>query len=42
MDIGALAARLRRPAVVFDTWGVLAGREDALGPDVTCLRLGRG
>jgi UDP-N-acetyl-D-mannosaminuronic acid dehydrogenase len=41
-DIGALATRLRRPAVVFDTWGVLRGREDALGPDVAYLRLGRG
>jgi UDP-N-acetyl-D-mannosaminuronic acid dehydrogenase len=39
-DIDALARRLRHPGVIFDTWGVLRGREDTLGPGVTYLRLG--
>ncbi len=42
LDPATLSSRLRRPAVVFDTWGVLAGREAAFGPDVAYLRLGRG
>jgi UDP-N-acetyl-D-mannosaminuronic acid dehydrogenase len=42
LDLKVLAPRLRRPAVVFDTWGVLDDRAAQLGPDVTYLRLGRG
>lgn len=41
MDIASLTGRMRRPAVVHDTWGILDGR--LAGADgITYLQLGRG
>jgi UDP-N-acetyl-D-mannosaminuronic acid dehydrogenase len=42
LDARAAVATMRRPGIVVDGWGVLAGRLEPAPPGVTYLRYGRG